>query len=101
MPDGKTHDKITVIGAVAAVPAWAFLAPPPHEWSVGLTLFGATLFSGLMLSPDLDLDSSIYRRWGPFRFLWWPYQKIMPHRSVASHSLLLGPLLRILYFLVV
>ena len=51
-----------------------------------------------MLSPDLDLDSSIYQRWGPLRFLWWPYQKILPHRSVFSHSFVVGPLLRLLYF---
>ncbi len=64
-------------------------------------LVGATLFSGLWLSPDLDLDSSIYRRWGPFRFLWWPYQKIMPHRSPLTHSLFVGPLVRICYFILV
>lgn len=53
-----------------------------------------------MLSPDLDLDSSIYRRWGPFRFLWWPYQKLLPHRSVFSHSFIVGPLIRLAYFFV-
>jgi len=103
MPDGKTHDKITLIGAALSVPAWLLLAPP--EWRTDYTACGtlvaATLFSGLMLSPDLDLDSSIYRRWGPIRFVWWPYQKLIPHRSTLSHSLLLGPLLRVLYFLVV
>jgi uncharacterized metal-binding protein len=101
MPDGKTHDRITLVGAAVAAPLWYFLTPPPVDISVGATLIGATLFSGLFLSPDLDLDSSIYRRWGPFRFIWWPYQKVMPHRSRLSHSFVLAPALRIVYFLVV
>ena len=99
MPDGKTHDKITVIGAAAAIPAWWLLTPIPADYTEGLAFVGATLFSGLMLSPDLDLNSSIYHRWGPFKYLWWPYQKIIPHRSRLSHSFLLAPLLRVIYFL--
>ena len=103
MPDGRTHDQITLVGAALCIPVWFLLAPP--EWRTDYaacgTLVGATLFSGLMLSPDLDLNSSIYHRWGPLRFIWWPYQKLVPHRSPLSHSLLLGPLIRILYFLLV
>ena len=57
------------------------------------------LFSGLALSPDLDLHSTPYRRWGLFRFLWWPYQKLIPHRSPVSHSPFIGPVVRIAYFL--
>jgi uncharacterized metal-binding protein len=98
MPSGKVHDKLTIIGAVAAIPVWLAFAPRPWDWTAGATLVGATLFSGLMLSPDLDLNSSIYHRWGPFKFLWWPYQKAIPHRSRLSHSLLLGPALRLAYF---
>jgi uncharacterized metal-binding protein len=30
--------------------------------------------------------------------VWIPYQKMVPHRSWISHSFLLGPLLRVLYF---
>src|SRR5262249_45965301 len=99
MPSGEVHDRITVIGAAVAAPVWWLLTPPPPERTAGGTLVCATLFSGLMLSPDLDLDSSIYRRWGPLRFLWWPYQKAIPHRSRLSHSFVLGPLLRLAYFL--
>ena len=98
MPSGKTHDLLTVAGAVAAAPAWWFLTVEPRDYTVGLTLVGSILFSGLLLSPDLDLDSSIYHRWGPLKFLWLPYQKIVPHRSILSHSML-GALLRIVYIL--
>jgi len=99
MPSGEVHDRITVVGAVVAAPVWWLCTQPPHDWTAGATLVGATLFSGLMLSPDLDLDSSIYRRWGPLRFLWWPYQKAIPHRSRLSHSFVFAPLLRLAYFL--
>jgi uncharacterized metal-binding protein len=104
MPSGKVHDRITVAAAVAAVPLWWACMPPvqqPKDVTEAGALVAATLFSGLLLSPDLDLDSSIYRRWGPFRFLWWPYQKAMPHRSALSHSFVIGPALRLIYFLLV
>ena len=100
MPSGKVHDKTTIVGAALAAPAFYFLTPAPtHPPGVIATLVVATLFSGMMLSPDLDLDSAPYYRWGAFRYLWWPYQRLIPHRSPLSHSYLLGPLLRIAYFL--
>ncbi len=103
MPDGKTHDRLTLFGAALSVPAWLLMAPPAWrgDYAACAVLVVSTLFSGLMLSPDLDLDSSIYHRWGLLRFLWWPYQKLIPHRSFLSHSLLLAPLLRVIYFLAI
>ena len=98
MPSGKTHDIITVVGAAISAPVWWYLTTEPRDYSVGVTLVGSILVSGLMLSPDLDLDSSIYHRWGPLKWLWLPYQKLVPHRSFLSHSML-GALLRIGYFL--
>ena len=100
MPSGKVHDRITVIGAIAAAPAWWQLSQDSRDYTVGATLVGAILFSGLMLSPDLDLNSSIYHRWGPLKWLWLPYQRAVPHRSFLSHSML-GALLRVAYFLLV
>lgn len=97
MPDGRMHDAITLVTA-------SFMAPICY----GLTMEGepgrATLFlgsylvSGLLFSDDLDIDSIEYKRWRLFRFLWLPYQKLVPHRSWLSHGLIVGPLLRILYF---
>ena len=34
---------------------------------------------------------------GPLRWLWWPYRKALRHRSVLSHSPLLGTLVRVGY----
>ena len=99
MPSGKVHDQITVIAAGLSVPVWWHFSPTPRQWSAGAVLILSMLFSGLAISPDLDLNSSVYRRWGVFRWLWWPYQKLVPHRSWISHSFLIGPLLRVGYFL--
>ena len=99
MPSGKTHDKLTVLTALAAVPVWWFEAPA-RDW-VGLTVgLTAYLFSGFWLSDDLDTHSIAYKRWGAFRFLWWPYQKLVPHRSWVSHGIGFGPIFRVAYFLV-
>lgn len=92
-----------MVAAVASAPTWYCCVPPPErvDWTVGATLVGSLLFSGLLLSPDLDLNSSIYKRWGPLRFIWWPYQKCVRHRSIISHSFFVGPFLRVIYFILV
>src|SRR5437764_14999863 len=98
MPSGKTHDLVTVA-----------LAPPTFAAAWGLTgslalsaaAAAGVLFGGLMFGPDLDIQSRQYTRWGPLRFLWWPYKVALPHRSRLSHSILLGTWVRIIYFLVV
>ncbi len=97
MPSGKTHDKITVVTAALAVPVWWFAAPVRDFVSLIIAL-GAYVFSGFWLSDDLDTNSVSYKRWGAFRWLWWPYQKLVPHRSWVSHGLGVGPLIRVLYF---
>lgn len=58
----------------------------------------ATLFGGLMFGPDLDTTSRQYSRWGPLRFIWWPYRLFFAHRSRWSHGLLFGTLVRVFYF---
>jgi uncharacterized metal-binding protein len=65
-------------------------------------LVGAHLLSGIMFSPDLDIDSKIDNRWGPFYWIWRPYMWAVPHGSrFLSHGLVIPPLLRLLYFLAV
>ena len=99
MPSGKTHDKITVVTAVAAVPVW-WWESAAKDWAgmaIGLTAY---LFSGFWLSDDLDTHSIAYKRWGAFRWLWWPYRTLVPHRSWVSHGIGFGPIFRVAYFLV-
>lgn len=97
MPGAQTHDTITVVTAVALLPA-AWLLSPDRSLATASVVAGGHLISGLMFSCDLDIDSREYRRWGPLRFLWWPYKEAVPHRSWISHGLVIGPLLRLAYF---
>lgn len=101
MPNGPTHDFITVATAAAAAPLVLTSALPDINATNAVVLLGSYLASGLLFSPDLDLRSAPYRRWRALRFVWIPYQKLVPHRSWISHSFLFGPLLRVLYFAVV
>jgi uncharacterized metal-binding protein len=95
MPRARTHDAITVaLAPPTFLLAHALTGSRDLAWLVTL----ATLFSGFMFNPDLDVRSAPYARWGPFRFLWWPYQVLIRHRSRLSHGLLLGTLVRTAYF---
>lgn len=71
------------------------------DWKVALVAMATMLFGGLMFGPDLDIQSKQYARWGPLRFLWWPYRALLPHRSRLSHGIIVGTLLRLIYFIVV
>ena len=68
---------------------------------VALLAAAATIFAGLMFGPDLDLYSKQYKRWGPLRFIWYPYMVAISHRSRLSHGLMLGTVFRVLYFIAV
>jgi uncharacterized metal-binding protein len=101
VPGARTHDIITIVTGVALVPpaytVYAAADPAGAAGSVAL-LVGAHLLSGMMFSPDLDLDSSIDDRWGMFYWIWRPYMWLIPHRRFWSHSLVFSPILRLLYF---
>lgn len=93
MASGRAHDRAT----------WLLALPFGLLWWPGLGAGGALsaglgfLIGGLWLSPDLDTPSNPSRRWGPLRWLWWPYRRLLSHRSLLSHSPLLGSAGRLLY----
>lgn len=102
MPGSKTHDILTVatlppvmIGGYYIISA----ALDPTYLFLLIYLAIAHIFSGYMLSPDLDLSSTPYKRWGYFRFIWWPYKELVPHRGAISHTPILGSLIRLIYFM--
>ena len=94
MPSGRTHDRIT-LWSLPWVVGVTFLLTRSGELT--LMVAGTFLFSGLMFGPDLDIYSQQFQRWGKLRWIWIPYQKMLPHRSVFSHGLIIGTLLRLLY----
>lgn len=93
MASGQIHDRATTWMAFPFGLVWA----PGLGWEGALVAGLAFLLGGLWLSPDLDTHSNATRRWGPLRGLWWPYRRLVPHRSPLSHSPLLGSAGRLLY----
>jgi uncharacterized metal-binding protein len=95
LASGRVHDRATVLLSLPfGLLWWPWLGIPGL-----LTASLSFLLGGLWLSPDLDTGSNPSRRWGPLRLLWWPYRRCLSHRSLLSHSPLLGTSGRLLYML--
>ena len=97
MPSGRTHDKIT-LWCLPPVVGTAFGLTNSPSLTVIIAL--SFLVGGFMLGPDLDIRSIQYRRWGPLRWMWLPYQKALKHRSRLSHGPIIGTALRVVYLAV-
>lgn len=98
MASGIEHDRLILQTA----PVVAIIgAGVTQKWNLPLytpaILTAAHLFGGFYLSPDLDTPSRPFYRWGIFRCIWLPYQKMIRHRSAWSHSPILGTAIRLLY----
>jgi uncharacterized metal-binding protein len=93
MASGRAHDRAT---AWLALP-FGLLCGLPLGWEGVLVGTGSFLVGGLWLSPDLDTRSNATRRWGALALLWWPYRRLLSHRSALSHTPLLGSAGRLLY----
>ena len=104
MPGARTHDAITVVTGLALGPVSysGFLGlgyAPDSAARSAAVLVVAHMVSGIMFSPDLDIDGAIDNRWGIFYWIWRPYMWFVPHRSRwLSHGLVIPPILRLLYF---
>ena len=95
MASGRAHDRATLIVSAPLGLCMATLG----GIDAGLVAAAACSFGGLWLSPDLDTHSNALRRWGALRGLWWPYRRLIPHRSLWSHGPLIGMALRLLWLL--
>lgn len=94
MPSGKIHD-LSILAATPLVYTGAITFAPEMASEISY----AFIVCGLMASPDLDIESSIYMRWGWFKWYWYPYQKIIHHRSWVSHSGPVSALIRLFYLI--
>ena len=93
MASGKNHDRAILL----STPIIGFIGVS-HSLELGIVAASAHLLGGLYLSPDLDLVSRPYKRWGWLRWLWIPYQKLIPcHRHWLSHGVIVGSIVRLLY----
>ena len=94
MPDGRTHDKITsittpVVGIVSYIVT--------KDIKTTAILMSTYLFASLMFNGDLDMPSKPFNRWWLFKMIWIPYQIMFNHRSIFTHGLIIGTVVRILY----
>lgn len=95
MPNHKTHDRVGLF----LTPAVVGLAVATNmEANHAIVLVGSYVAATYLITPDLDTDSAPYYRWGILRALWYPYKRIMPHRSWMSHSGPISGTIRFLYF---
>ena len=92
MASGRHHDQATLLGALPLGLVITVLLGR----QAGLIASFAFIAGGLWLSPDLDTQCKALQRWGIFGFLWWPYRRFIPHRSIWSHGPIIGTALRMM-----
>ncbi len=95
MPNYKTHDTAAYIAAPVFTYALTTVLPLDTALATGV----AFLVANRWLSPDLDIDSILNRRWGFLIALWYPYRKVVHHRSFLSHSGPFSAAIRLLYLM--
>lgn len=97
MPNGKTHDTITFI-TTPIIGGICFYLTDMKTTILFLILY---LFSSLMFNGDLDTNSRPYNRWWIFKMIWIPYQLMFTHRSIFTHGLIIGTIIRLLYISII
>jgi len=94
MPNGATHDKITAYTTpVVGVLSYVITADIKTTAILMLTY----VFASMMFNGDLDTNSRPYNRWWLFKMIWIPYQLMFKHRSVFTHGIIIGTVVRLLY----
>jgi uncharacterized metal-binding protein len=96
MPGYNTHrifNYLIFIAVVLSLYSFGILHLSPIQlFAIGLGFYIGTEF----VTPDLDTDSSAYKRWGRLRILVLPYKWLFKHRQ-SSHNIFYGAIVRILY----
>ena len=96
MASGLEHDKATKFCSLL----FGLTVGLVIDYKTGLIAGTSFLIGGLWLSPDLDTESKPLKRWGILKIFWYPYRKIIPHRSFLSHGIIIGSSLRLIYLLI-
>lgn len=97
---GKQHDCSIKITTPCV---WLGVYSSTHNVTIASLITVGHVIGGLWLSPDLDLDSLPFKRWGLIKCIWLPYQRLIPHRgrffnrNPLSHAPIVGTGLRLLY----
>lgn len=94
MPNGKTHDKITLY-TTPVVGILSYVATKSFQLTAIITF--TYVFASFMFNGDLDTNSKPYNRWWLFKMIWIPYQLMFTHRSIFTHGIIIGTIVRIIY----
>lgn len=108
MASGKTHEAVALVFLVGG--AIAVYKQPWLQSPIERIALVAGLLGGYCFTPDLDVDGESWeevrhRRIPLFgraiavlwRVWWWPYAKAIKHRSVWSHGIIIGTIIRMGY----
>jgi len=96
MPGYNTHRIFNYLVFIAAVLSIYYFGLF-HFSLVQLLAYGLGFYIGTeFVTPDLDIDSSAYKRWGRLRFIMLPYKWLFKHRR-SSHNIFSGTIVRIFY----
>lgn len=96
MPNHIVHERTGILTAPAVFAGTIFFIP---NLTIALGATVAYIAATYFFSPDLDTESVPYFRWNFLSLIWWPYMKLIPHRSWLSHSGPISGTLRFFYFL--
>jgi len=93
LPNYKTHDTAAYVAAPIIIFGASQLTTLQTAIGIGISF----LLANRYLSPDLDIDSIMNRRWGILHFIWIPYKKMFHHRSFWTHSGPISATVRFIY----
>ena len=86
MPNHTVHEVSGLVTAPFIFTGSLLLMPSIDYAVIATSLYIAATY---LLSPDLDTHSAPYYRWNFLSLFWYPYMRLIPHRSWLSHS---GPI---------
>lgn len=98
MPSGKAHARDSIMLSVLVAPVTLYATHDPLA-SVAVSV---GCLAGIPLSPDLDLHVRTVAESLPivgrvWQLVWFPYERVIPHRSWLSHFPIVGTIGRLAY----
>ncbi len=97
MPGYNTHRIFNYTIFIVVAAALYTLGRLPIPSLASFIAFGAGYYVGTdFITPDLDIESTAIKRWGPLKILWLPYKWLFFHGQ-SSHNIIYGAVVRILY----
>ena len=103
MSNGKAHMVATLMLSIPTTVIVTMMTENPY---MGLSALIGTLM-GIPINPDLDMQTVTTSKQLVVKYtfgigylwlmMWYPYALVIPHRSWASHTPIIGTVLRIVY----